>query len=222
MSVPRPCQLLLSLHPQLQQTRWSNDGPPQEEQQVSVVRGSSRSIQEAFKKLRAAFTSAPILRHFESSLPVVLEADASDFTLGTVISQLDPENGVLHPITFYRRKFNSAELNYEIYNKEMLAIVETMDHYRHYFKGLGHQSIIFSDHRNLLWFTETKVYNQCQARWVEKLSRFDFKIVFRPGRQGGFRKTGLAILSPRLYIGKRHGSPHDDLPKARPGRHLSP
>jgi len=67
----------------------------------------------------------------------------------------------------------------------MLAIVETMGHYRHYFEGLGQQTIVFSDHRNLLWFTETKVYNRQQARWVEKLSQFDFKIVFRPGKQGG-------------------------------------
>src|SRR5579859_8140581 len=87
--------------------------------------------QSAFDELRTAFTSAPILRHFDPSLPVVLEADSSDFAVGSVISQKDPENGVLHPITFHSRKFNSAELNYEIYNKEMLAIVETMDQYRH-------------------------------------------------------------------------------------------
>jgi len=46
----------------------------------------------------------------------------------------------------------------------MLAIVETMDRYRHYFEGLGQTTTIFSDHRNLLWFTETKVYNRRQAR----------------------------------------------------------
>jgi hypothetical protein len=141
--------------------------------------------QEVFEKLHTAFTLAPILRHLESSLPVVLETDASDFTLGAVISQRDPENRVLHPITFNSHKFNSVELNYENYNKEMLAIMETMDHYWHYFEGLSLQSIIFSDHRNLLWFTEMKVYNRRQARWAEKLSCFDFKIVFHPGRQGG-------------------------------------
>src|SRR6202023_1596815 len=65
------------------------------------------------------------------------------------------------------------------------AIVESMDRYRHYFEGLGQTTTIFSDHRNLLWFTETKVYNRRQARWAEKLSRFNFKIVFRPGKQGG-------------------------------------
>jgi transposase InsO family protein len=156
--------------------------------------------QSAFDELRAAFTSAPILRHFDPSLPVVLEADASDFAVGAVISQRDPESGLLHPITFHSRKFNSAELNYEIYDKEMLAIVETMDQYRHYFEGLGHATTVLSDHRNLLWFTETKVYNRRQARWAEKLSRFDFKIVFRPGKQGG--KPDALSRRPDYTLGK--------------------
>ena len=141
--------------------------------------------QTAFNSLRTSFTTAPVLRHFNPSLPTILEADASDYAVGAVISQRDPETGMLHPITFHSRKFNAAELNYEIYDKKMLAIVETMDYYRHYFEGLGQTTTIFSDHRNLLWFTETKVYNRRQARWAEKLSRFDFKIVFRPGKQGG-------------------------------------
>ena len=95
------------------------------------------------------------------------------------------DDGVLHPVMFLSRKFNDAEQNYEIYDKEMLAIVETMDKYRHYFEGLSQKSTVYSDHRNLLWFTETKVYNCRQARWAEKLSRFDFVIVFRPGKQSG-------------------------------------
>ena len=68
----------------------------------------------------------------------------------------------------------------------MLAIVKCMyDHWRHYLEGSGQQVQIFTDHKNLLWFTETKVYNRRQARWAEKLSRFDFTITFRPGiRQG--------------------------------------
>ena len=127
------------------------------------------AAQEAFMLLKQSFTSAPILRHFDPNLAVVL-ADSSDYALGAVISQRGPDDGLLHPITFFSRKFNSAELNYEIYDKEMLAIVETMDRYRHYFEGLGHRTTIFSDHRNLLWFTETKVYNRRQARWAEKLS----------------------------------------------------
>jgi len=143
------------------------------------------AAQQAFDQLRNAFTSDPILHHFDPKLATVLEADASDYALGAVISQRDPETGLLHPITFYSRKFNSAELNYEIYDKEMLAIVESMDRYRHYFEGLGHKTTVLSDHRNLSWFTETKMYNRRQARWAEKLARFDFVITFRPGKQSG-------------------------------------
>src|SRR6202165_1564460 len=143
------------------------------------------AAQQAFDQLRNAFTSDPILHHFDPKLATVLEADASDYALGAVISQRDPETGLLHPITFYSCKFNSAELNYEIYDKEMLAIVESMDRYRHYFEGLGHKTTVLSDHRNLSWFTETKMYNRRQARWAEKLARFDFVITFRPGKQSG-------------------------------------
>jgi RNase H-like domain found in reverse transcriptase len=67
----------------------------------------------------------------------------------------------------------------------MLAIVESLEHYRHLFEGLGQQITIYSDHHNLLWFTETKVYNRRQARWAEKLSKYDFVIHFRPGSKGG-------------------------------------
>jgi|SRR5579859_7770505 len=115
---------------------------------------------------------------------MVLEADASDYALGAVVSQRLPD-GVLHPVAFHSRKFNKVELNYEIYDKEMLAIVDSLEHYRHLFEGLGQQITIYSDHHNLLWFTETKVYNRRQARWAEKLSKYDFVIHFRPGVQGG-------------------------------------
>ena len=138
----------------------------------------------AFDLLREAFTTAPVLRHFDPTRPTVLEADASDYALGAVVSQRTPD-GLLHPIAFHSRKFNPAELNYEIYDKEMLAIVDSLEHYRHLFEGLGQQITIYSDHHNLLWFTETKVYNRRQARWAEKLSKFDFVIHFRPGKQGG-------------------------------------
>jgi len=52
----------------------------------------------------------------------------------------------------------------------MLAIVEIMNRYRYYFEGLGHKTTVYTDHRNLLWFTEMKIYNRRQARWAEKLS----------------------------------------------------
>jgi RNase H-like domain found in reverse transcriptase len=116
-------------------------------------------MEQAFQTLIEKFTSAPILRHFDPELPIILEANASDFALSAVISQRSQE-GTLHPFAFYNRKFTPVEINYEIYDKEMLAIVETMDRYRHYFKGLGNQTTVYSDYCNLLWFIEIKTYNR--------------------------------------------------------------
>jgi len=56
--------------------------------------------QSAFEQLKTAFTTAPILCHFDPMLPTILEADSSDYALGAVISQHNPDNGVLHPVAF--------------------------------------------------------------------------------------------------------------------------
>src|SRR5579859_4648065 len=153
--------------------------------------------QSAFEQLKMAFTTAPILRHFDPTLPTVLEADASDYALGAVISQRDPTNGVLHPIAFHSRKFQPPEQNYEIYDKEMLAIVETMDHYRHYFEGLGHQSTIFSDHRNLLWFTEMKVYNRRQPDGRRNCLASTSRLSFAQGDREGSRTRYPVVRTTR-------------------------
>ena len=77
----------------------------------------------AFTALQQDFTFAPILTHFQPDLPLTIEADASDFALGCVLSQPSPF-GDLHPVCFYSRKFTLAKLNYPIYDKELLAVVE--------------------------------------------------------------------------------------------------
>ena len=96
----------------------------------------SPEAEEAFSSLKHAFCSAPILRHFDQTKPAIIEVDASDFAYGGVLSQY--HDGILHPCAFISKKFTAAELNYEIYDKEMLAIVKCMyDHWRHYLEGSG-------------------------------------------------------------------------------------
>ena len=80
----------------------------------------SEECSRAFEGLKKRFTSAPILRHFDPELPCVVECDASDFALGAVLSQ--EVNGRLHPVAFHSRKMNKHEINYEIHDKELLAI----------------------------------------------------------------------------------------------------
>jgi len=79
--------------------------------------------------LKKRFTTAPILSHFDVARPVIIETDASDFAIGAVLSQRDEENQ-LHPVVFHSRKLQPAEINYEIHDKELLAIVDTFKHWR--------------------------------------------------------------------------------------------
>jgi len=109
-----------------------------------------------------------------------VETDALDFALSAVLSLRDDENR-LHPIAFHSRKFSSAEINYEIHDKELLAVVDSFKHWRRYLEGATHQVQVYSDHQNLEYFTTTKVLNQRQACWAQEPAGIDFKIYYRPG-----------------------------------------
>ena len=86
--------------------------------------------QAAFDALKAQFPNARIMRHFDNCLPIVLETDASDFAISGILSQ--PYDDVLHPVGFYLRKLQSAELNYDTHDKELLAIIESLKAWRHF------------------------------------------------------------------------------------------
>jgi len=139
--------------------------------------------QAAFDLLKKAFTSAPILRHFDYDREIIVETDASDYVSAGIISQYDNE-GILHPVTFYSKKHSPAECNYEIYDKELLAIVRAFEEWRPHLEGSRHPIQVLSDHKNLEYFMSTKLLNRRQARWSEFLSHFDFRITYWPGKAG--------------------------------------
>ena len=90
-----------------------------------------------FETLKKAFTSAPILAHVDLGKPFIIEADTSDFALGSILSQ-QGDDEKLHPVAFHSRKFNAAEINYEIHDKELLAIVDSFTQWRHFIEGSSH------------------------------------------------------------------------------------
>ena len=142
------------------------------------------SCKRAFQMLKDAFVNAPILRHFDPDREVIVETDASDFVSAGVLSQYDDE-GVLHPIAFFSKRHSAAECNYEIYDKELLAIVRVFEAWRPELEGSQFPIQVLSDHKNLEYFRSTKLLSRRQARWSEYLSRFNFKIVFTPGKANG-------------------------------------
>jgi len=144
----------------------------------------NQQAESAFQELKHHFTMAPILAHFDPRKPILVETDASDFALGDVLSQRSKE-GRLHPIAFHLRKFQLTEIHYEIYDKELLAIVDAFKHWRRYCEGATHQVQVWTDHYNLEYFTTTKVLNRRQAQWAQELVGIDFRIYYQPGTQNG-------------------------------------
>jgi hypothetical protein len=141
----------------------------------------SSQAQEAFEELKHRFTSAPILHHFDPNLPIRLHTDASGFAISGIISQLHGTEW--HPVAFFSRKCIPAECNYGTPDLEMLAIVESMRHWRHYLEGARHPIQVLSDHKNLTTFMSTKVLNRRQARWAELLADYDFILTHTPGKR---------------------------------------
>jgi hypothetical protein len=101
--------------------------------------------------LKASFTTAPIFIHVDLSKPFVLEMDTSNFASGVVLSQLGVDN-LFHLVGFRFRKFSLVKINYEIHDKEILAIVDAFEEWRHLLEGVQHEIIVYSYHKNLLIF----------------------------------------------------------------------
>src|SRR5215469_13912266 len=110
------------------------------------------SERSAFDKMKSLITAAPVLALPSDSDPYRLEADSSDFATGAVLSQLSKEDGKWHPVAFYSKSLSPVERNYEIHDKEMLAVIRALEEWRHFLEGAKHQVEIWTDHKNLEYF----------------------------------------------------------------------
>jgi hypothetical protein len=144
----------------------------------------TEKAQEAFDTLKKAFCTAPILAYYDPNAPCILETDASDYVVAAILSQPGADQ-IIRPVAFYSRKMAPAECNYEIYDKELLAIVAGFKEYRQYLEGAKHKIEVITDHSNLKYFRSTKVLTRRQVRWSLFLEEFDYSITYRPGTAGG-------------------------------------
>jgi hypothetical protein len=131
--------------------------------------------QQAFKELKTRVTMGPVLAHPILTDPSELEVDASGFAMGAVLLQ-KKEDSKKHPIAYYSKTLSAAERNYDVYDLELLAIVNALDHWRPYLAGSPHKIIIYSDHQNLLYWKEPHKISRRVAREVLMLSEYNFEI----------------------------------------------
>uniref|UniRef100_A0A3B3HJB6 Gypsy retrotransposon integrase-like protein 1 n=1 Tax=Oryzias latipes TaxID=8090 RepID=A0A3B3HJB6_ORYLA len=135
----------------------------------------------AFKRLKTLFVSAPILIQPDVSKQFIVEVDASDSGVGAVLSQREDSSGKLKPCAFFSRKLSPTEQNYDVGNRELLAIKLALEEWRHWLEGAEQQFIIWTDHKNLAYLRSAKRLNSRQARWCLFFDRFNFVISYRPG-----------------------------------------
>ena len=118
----------------------------------------SEDCEKAFNELKTRLTSSPILLHPNQQKQYILECDASNVAIGSILLQYDDDNK-LHPIAYYSRSLNSAEINYSITDKELLAIRDSFSTWRHLLLGAKYKIKVFTDHRNLLYTLGGKIGN---------------------------------------------------------------
>src|SRR5258706_262416 len=130
--------------------------------QKSKIWSWGTAEQQAFDALKNTVTSTPMLTFPSKSSLFRLECDASNFATGAVLLQ-QQENGLFHPIGFMSKSFSDTERNYQIHDKEMLAIMCALEEWRHFLEGSNQKFEIHMDHKNLSYFREAHKLNCCQA-----------------------------------------------------------
>src|SRR5260370_25631088 len=154
--------------------------------------------QEAFDAIKEQFCTEPILKVYDPELPTRLECDASGFATGGILSQKH-DDGLWHPVVYRSQSMSKEERNYEIYDREMLGLIRTLEDWRHFLEGISFEVIM--DHKNMEWWTTMRDLNRRQARWSLYLSRFDFKVTYRKGEsmQADCYDRVLGLSGPLTY-----------------------
>ena len=132
----------------------------------------------AFTKLRDALCSKPILQFPDFTRPFVITTDASGYAIGGVLSQ--GEIGKDLPIAYTSRLLNNAEKNYSTIEKELLAIVYCVNHFRPYI--YGRKFTLVTDHRPLVWIHSVTDPTSRLIRWRLKLAEYEYDVVYKPGK----------------------------------------
>ena len=138
----------------------------------------TKDCESTFSTLKTKLTSSPILAYPDSSKPFILDTDASNHSLGAVLSQI--QDGKERVVCFDSRLLSKEERNYCVTRRELLAVVVFTNKFRPYL--LGRPFRLRTDHGSLLWLHNFKEPEGQLARWIEKLQEFDYEIVHREGR----------------------------------------
>lgn len=113
-----------------------------------------------------------------------------------ILSKRFRDNPKLHPVAFFSQKLSSAERNYDVGNRELLAVKLALEEWRHWPEGAAHPFIIYTDHKNLEYLRTAKHLTSHQAHGSLFFSRFQFTLSYRPGTKNAKADALSRIHSP--------------------------
>lgn len=132
---------------------------------------------KAFTDLKQALVSAPVMAYPDFSLPFILQCDASSVGIGSVLTQTI--NGNEHPVAYYSRILTKTERNYSTTERELLAVLDSIKHFRCYLDGMKFS--VVTDHMSLKWLLTLDNPTGRLARWATLVSQYTFDIIHRKG-----------------------------------------
>ena len=131
----------------------------------------------AFRELKQRLTTAPVLSLPDPDAEWIVDTDASDHGIGSILSQ--SVNGSERVVAYFSRVLSKTESRYCTTRKELLSIVKSLSHFHVYL--YGRKFVVRTDHASLRWLLNFKDLEGQLARWVERLQMYDFTVVHRPG-----------------------------------------
>lgn len=172
---------------------------PQTELKEDVSYVWTTDADNAFKELKKAIITAPVLNQYDPKYPVFVTTDASKYIIGGVLEQNFPDGR--HPVAFASRTLNLAEQNYAMHGLDLLRIVDTIRLWRCYLHGL--KFTVFTDHHPLKYLETQEYLSPRQVRWLERLAQFWFNIVPIKGKSNtvaeGFSKQKISPAKDDSY-----------------------
>ncbi|KAL0161469.1 hypothetical protein M9458_045194, partial [Cirrhinus mrigala] len=137
--------------------------------------------QVAFDNLKSRFVSAPVLCFPDPKRQFIVEVDASAVGVGAVLSQRSELDGKVHPCAAFSHRLSPAERNYDISNRELLAVRLALGEWRHWLEGSAQPFLVWTDHKNLEYVRSAKRLSSRQAHWALFFDRFNFTLSYRHG-----------------------------------------
>src|SRR5712672_1239557 len=176
---------------------------------------------KAFETLKWLMCSEPVLTQPQYDKPFVVHTDASAYGVGAILLQvgeINPKNPLkprLHPIAYYSATFTPTERNYDIYERELLAVIKALQNWRPHLLPTTHPFTLITDHANLTFWKHPRKVNRRVARWFAELQDYDFEIKHVPGKthtaadflsrpftgdKGEQDNEDVIVLPPKLFV----------------------